>query len=519
MLLGDLIAGTGSELASGTAVDLPAAALEVEISALAYRADRVSPGALFFCVRGFNADGHDFASDAVARGAAALVCERPLGLGVPELIVPEARAEMPLFAASFFGHPTKQLRLIGVTGTNGKTTTTFVLRDILEHAGWGTGMLGTVQSVIGGHLEPVERTTPEAVELQHSFRRMVDEGDAACVMEVSSHALELHRVDGSHFDTAVFTNLSQDHLDFHGTLEEYFGAKRRLFVGHRSGNPRNPVINVDDSWGRRLTAELAEAGHTSTITFAIEQPADFSAHDVELRAVGSRFTCRTRDGEVEVTFALPGLFNVYNALGSIAAASTVGIDLATAAEGVAAAGKVPGRFEPVDAGQEFSVLVDYAHTPESLESVLVAARDLVGKGGRLICVFGAGGDRDREKRPLMGAAARRLADRVIVTSDNPRSEEPEAIIEAILAGARSPGAGERSELAVEPDRRQAIVRAVATARRGDVVLIAGKGHEQGQELAGGRKVPFDDREVARQELRALLEASGRDVPSQTAAGR
>jgi UDP-N-acetylmuramoyl-L-alanyl-D-glutamate--2,6-diaminopimelate ligase len=496
MTLRDLLAGAGIER-------LPARADDLEIGALAYRSESVAEGALFFCVPGFTADGHDFAPDAVQRGAAALICERPLGLGVPEVVVESVRASMAPIAAAFYGHPTRELRVVGVTGTNGKTTTAFLVRHLLERAGIRTGLLGTIWSVIGGRRDEVVRTTPEAIELQRTFRQMLDAGDAACAMEVSSHALDLHRADAIDFDCAIFTNLTQDHLDFHGTLEDYFGAKRRLFVPPRSRPPQIAVVNVDDEWGTRLARELDESGHGAPITFAIGRDADLRAHGVRWSASGASFTCAADGEEARVELPLPGLFNVSNALGALGAARALGVPLADAASALASAPSVPGRFEAVDEGQRFTVLVDYAHTPDSLENVLVAARELLAqtRGGRLVCVFGAGGDRDREKRPLMGAAARRLADHVVVTSDNPRSEDPDAIIAAIVEGAQA-AVGE-SDLEVEPDRSRAIERAIALARDGDVVLIAGKGHEQGQELADGRKVAFDDREVAREALRAL----------------
>jgi UDP-N-acetylmuramoyl-L-alanyl-D-glutamate--2,6-diaminopimelate ligase len=461
------------------------AAPEVEVSSLAYRSDRVEPGALFFCVRGFTADGHDFAPDAVRRGAVALVCERPLGLGVPEVVVADVRAAMAPVAARFYGDPTAALRVVGITGTNGKTTTAFLVRALLESTGTSCGLLGTVKSVVGGREEPVERTTPEAVDLQTTFRRMLDCGDGACAMEVSSHALKLGRAEAIRWACRVFTNLTQDHLDFHPSMEDYFAAKRMLFEG-----PGPAAVNVDDPYGRRIAADLPEAA-----TFAVESDADFRAYDVRFDASGSSFGCRTPNGEVELRLPLPGLFNVYNALGALAAARSLGAPLDRLAAALPEAPRVPGRFEPVDAGQDFAVLVDYAHTPDSLENVLRAARELT--DGTLHVVFGAGGDRDRGKRPLMGQVAARLADRVIVTSDNPRSEDPAAIVERILDGT---GPGVEREL----DRRAAIARAVGEARTGDVVVIAGKGHEQGQEFEGGRKEPFDDREVAAEALRATL---------------
>ena len=455
---------------------------ELEISGLAYSSQSVTPGTLFFCVPGFRSDGHDFAPDAIERGAVALVCERPLDLGVPELLVDDARAAMGPAAARFYGDPTAELAVVGITGTNGKTTTAFLVRHLLEAAGRPCGLLGTVKRVVGGVEEEVERTTPEAIDLQATFRRMLDEGDRACAMEVSSHALELGRAAGIRFACRVFTNLTQDHLDFHETMDAYFAAKLRLFE-----TPGLAVVNVDDEHGRRIAAQR------DCVTFGVEREADYRAVDVEFDLAGSRFRCLTPGGELELHSPLPGLFNVRNVLGAVATVRSLGVrevDL----EGF---GRVPGRFEPVDEGQDFGVLVDYAHTPDSLENVLRAARELT--RGRLHVVFGAGGDRDRGKRPLMGDAARRLADRVLVTSDNPRGEPPEDIIDEVMAGA-----GPQAER--EGDRRRAIALAIESAEPGDVVVIAGKGHEQGQEFEGGRKEPFDDRGVAREALRARLGA-------------
>jgi UDP-N-acetylmuramoyl-L-alanyl-D-glutamate--2,6-diaminopimelate ligase len=459
---------------------------EVEISSLAYSSQSVTPGALFFCVPGFRADGHDFAPTAVERGAVALVCQRPLGLGVPEVLVPDVRAAMGPAAARFYGDPTAELDVVGITGTNGKTTTAFLVRHLLEAGGRSCGLLGTVKRVVGGVEEEVERTTPEAIDLQATFRRMIDGGDRACAMEVSSHALELGRVGGIRFACRVFTNLTQDHLDFHVTMDAYFEAKRRLF--RESGIA---VVNLDDEYGRRI------AGEIECVTFAVDHEADYRARDVEFDLMGSRFTCQTPAGTLELESPLPGVFNVENVLAAVAVARSLDVPGARIEQALPEFGRVPGRFEPVNEGQEFGVLVDYAHTPDSLENVLRAAREVT--RGRLHVVFGAGGDRDRGKRPLMGAAARRLADRVLVTSDNPRNEAPEAIIDQVMEGA-----GPDAER--EVDRRRAIARAVETAERGDVVVIAGKGHEQGQEFENGRKEPFDDVAVARDALRARLGA-------------
>ena len=462
-----------------------------EITGLAYDSRKADPGDLFFCVTGMEIDGHEFAPAAVERGAAALVCERGTGLGVSEVLVPEARAAMAPAAAAFYGRPTAELKVAGVTGTNGKTTTAFLLRDVLESAGVETGLMGTVKQIVGGVDEPVERTTPEAVDLQATFRRMCDAGDTACVMEASSHALVLKRCDSIEFDVAIFTNLTQDHLDFHSDMEDYFAAKRLLF----ESGPGTSVVNVDDAYGRRLAADF------DAVTYSAGgAPADYTATGIRFDAGGAAFTVESAHGRFEVSTGLPGLFNVSNALAALAAAVEMGVSPADAVEGLAHAGRVPGRFEPIDEGQAFAVLVDYAHTPDSVENVLKAARDLT--SGRLIVVVGAGGDRDRAKRPLMGRAASVLADVTIVTSDNPRSEEPEAIIADVLEGIDG-GDGVFTEV----DRSEAIRQAVSMAAPGDTVVVAGKGHEQGQEFKDGHKVPFDDRDVARRHLRAMPRSS------------
>ncbi len=505
------------ELTAGTAAaagDLGAGAA-VEITGLAYDSRAVRGGELFFCVSGFQSDGHDFAPRALAAGALALVVERPLGLGVPEVLVRSARAAMAPIATRFYGRPTAELRVVGVTGTNGKTTTAYLVRALLEAAGERCGLLGTVKSVVGGEERGVVRTTPEAIDLQRTFREMLDGGDRACAIEVSSHALELGRAAEIEFAAAVFTNLTQDHLDFHETMEDYFLAKRRLFVEHAPGVS---VVNIGDPYGRRLAAELDGAR-----TFAVERPADFSASELRCDLGGCTFKLRTPSVTRDLRLPMPGRFNVANALGALAVAhellgqERLDVLLRALERGV----RVPGRFEPLEEGQDFAVLVDYAHTPDSLENVLTAARGLIEAGerpqGRVVCVFGAGGDRDRGKRPLMGEIATSLADVVLVTSDNPRSEDPEQIIAEIMAGvarvegrergpADATAAGDAPAL-VTPvrsiaDRARAIDEAIAAAQPGDVVVIAGKGHEQGQEFADGRKLPFDDAAVAREALRA-----------------
>jgi UDP-N-acetylmuramoyl-L-alanyl-D-glutamate--2,6-diaminopimelate ligase len=456
----------------------------VEVTALAYDNRLVTPGTLFFCVPGFTRDGHDYADDAIARGAVALVVQRPLGLGVPEILVDDVRAAMAPAAAALAGDPTARLTTVGITGTNGKTTSAFLLRSLLEAGGRATGLLGTVTAIVGGEQHAVARTTPEAIDLQRTFADMLAAGDDAVVMEVSSHALSLHRADAIHWSAALFTNLTQDHLDFHPDMEDYFLAKRRLF----EAGPEIAVINVDDPYGARLARDFPQA-----IRIGLDAPdAQVRTTAIEGDAGGSAFVV---DG-LALRTTLPGRFNVLNALGAVVVARELGVDDAAIASGLAAAERVPGRFEPVDEGQPFAVFVDYSHKPDALEAVLRTARGLT--RGRLIVVFGAGGDRDRGKRPLMGRAAAEHADVAIITSDNPRNEDPEAIMAEIARGAPE------AELVV--DRHAAIERAIALAASGDVVVVAGKGHERYQEFENGRTVPFDDVAVAREALRARVVA-------------
>ena len=428
---------------------------------LAYDARTVGSGALFFCVRGTHVDGHELAAEAVARGAVALVVERELDVPVQQIIVADCRRAMAAAAVAFFDDPSRELDVAAVTGTAGKTTTTYLLHEILRAAGRRPGLLTNMERRVGDETRPAALNTPEAIDLQRLFREMVDAGNGACAMEATSHASVQGRLDGVRFAVLVFTNLAHDHLDFHGSMEAYFEAKRRLFA-----QAEHAVVNVGDVWGRRLAAELPGA-----VTFD-------AGHD-----------------RLDADLKLRGRFNLENALGAAAAARALGIGEDAIRAGIEAVRGVPGRLEFVDEGQPFAVVVDYAHKPGSLERVLIELRDLA--RGRVLCVFGCGGDRDREKRPVMGAIAAELADVAIVTSDNPRSEEPLAIIEEVLGGA--------PELEVEPDRRAAIARAIESAREGDVVLIAGKGNEQGQEIAGTVH-PFDDRDVARELLRALQPA-------------
>ncbi len=430
----------------------------LEIRELAYDAREVPRDSLFFCVPGARADGHDFAAEALERGAAALVVERRLELEAPQVVVPSVRAAMPRAAVEFFDDPTARLPVVAITGTNGKTTTAYLLSSILAAAGEQPGLLTNVERRVGRDVRQVGLNTPESIDLQRLFSEMLEQGNRACVMEATSMASVKGRLEGTRFAVLVFTNLTQDHLDFHGTMEEYFEAKRRLFA--QAGRA---VVNVGDEYGERLAAEIRDA-----ITF------------------------RPEEGLGDLDLKLLGRFNVENALAAAAAARALGIGEEAIKQGIEAVDRVPGRFDRVDEGQPFTVLVDYAHTPGALETALEAAREL-GRGGRVICVFGAGGDRDRAKRPLMGQVVAELADVSLVTSDNPRSEDPATIAGEVVDGL---------DLEVELDRRRAIERALESARAGDVVVIAGKGHEQGQEI-GGRTLPFDDREVAREALRRL----------------
>jgi UDP-N-acetylmuramoyl-L-alanyl-D-glutamate--2,6-diaminopimelate ligase len=472
------------------------AGAEPAISGLAYDSRHVKPGDLFFCVRGANADGHRFLPDAVARGAVAAVVEsESLPVAIPALLVPNVRDAMPTVSAAFYGHPSRRLALVGVTGTNGKTTTTYLVEAIARAAGTGTGVIGTIEVRINDEVLPGGRTTPESPDLQALLARMAEAdsgGGMTVAMEVSSHALAQDRTVGCEFDVAAFTNLTQDHLDYHHDMEAYFQAKALLFTRYpaASGKPFTGVINVDDAYGRRL----AEMCAGTVVTYGVESAADLRASDVQASPTGVAFQLAAPEGTFPVRLRLGGLFNVYNSLAAMGAARALGIGWETILDALQQTPGVPGRFESVDAGQPFSVLVDYAHTPDGLENVLRAARAL--RPRRLIAVFGCGGDRDRGKRPIMGRLAAELADLAIVTSDNPRSEDPQAIIAEIVAGV-----GDAAKVEQEPDRRKAIERAVALAEPGDLIVIAGKGHEDYQIFADGT-IHFDDREEARKALHA-----------------
>ena len=458
----------------------------VVVTGCTHASGAVEPGDLYAALPGARAHGADFAAAAVAAGAVAVLTD-PEGagrvdLGVPVIVAPDPRAALGAVASWVHGDPSAELLVLGVTGTNGKTTTAYLLEAGLRAAGRSTALLGTVVTRIGDQEVSSTRTTPEATDLHALFAVMRERGVDAVAMEVSSHALSLGRVDGVRFDTCVFTNLSQDHLDFHASMQEYEAAKASLFVPERTARA---VVCTDDAAGRRLAAS------TTVPVQTYGAAADWHADDVELRPDGSSFRLVGPRVEEPASVRLPGAFNVSNALGALACLVSAGIDAADAADGIALLAGVPGRMERVDEGQPFSVLVDYAHTPEAVRVLLATVREVT--AGRVLVVLGCGGDRDRSKRPLMGAAAVAGADVAVLTSDNPRSEDPMAI----LAEMAAPGA------VLEPDRRAAIELAVRQALPGDTVVVAGKGHESGQDV-GGVVTPFDDREVVRQALRAVL---------------
>ena len=475
------VAGPDARLLAGDAAD-------VMISDVTHDSRGAAAGVLFACRPGQRTDGHDYAPQAVAAGSPALLVERVLDLPVPQLQVASVAAAMGPVAAAVHGNPSAQMQLYGVTGTNGKTTSVYLLEAMLAAAGHVTGVVGTVETRIAGEAITGVRTTPESTDLQRLFRRMRDAGVTAAAMEVSSHGLALGRVRATRFAAALFTNLTQDHLDFHSDMAEYYAAKRSLFTRAYTDLA---VVNVDDEYGRRLATEI---DIPVVRVSAAGAAADVHAADVVATADGTWFTARLRGGERRIALRLPGLFNVANALLALAAAEALGVPADAAAEGLARCPGVPGRMERVDAGQPFTVLVDYAHTPDSLANVLQSVREVT--RGRVIVVIGAGGNRDAGKRPVMGRVAAELADVAVFTSDNPRTEEPQVILDAVTAGAAGVAGARWTALL---DRRDAIAHALAQASSGDVVVIAGKGHERTQELAD-RTIAFDDREVARELL-------------------
>jgi UDP-N-acetylmuramoyl-L-alanyl-D-glutamate--2,6-diaminopimelate ligase len=471
-----------------------ASGLDVRCTGVTHDSRQVAPGTVFVALRGLQVDGATFAPQAIAAGAAAVVAERPAGDGsVPWIIVRDARLALALLAAEYYGHPSRGMQVVGITGTNGKTTTSYLINAIFEAAGITCGLMGTVTYRIGDRAFDATRTTPEAPELQSFMRQMVDAGCGACVMEVSSHALALRRADGIRFAAGVFTNLTRDHLDFHADMEEYFSAKRRLFEMLSDDAPA--AINADDP----RASVLVETARRP-VTYGINRPADVTPGPMSIALDGLRFDVRTPQGVVRVTSRLVGRPNAYNILAAVATAAALGLPLAKIEKGIAALPGVPGRFELAStAADDITVIVDYAHTDDALRNLLETARAMAAR--RLITVFGAGGDRDRTKRPLMGMVAARLSDLVVITSDNPRSEDPVRIIEEVKRGAEAETRQRGAEVLTIVDRREAIHEAIRLAGAADVVLVAGKGHEKYQEAAG-RITAFDDVAVAREGLDA-----------------
>lgn len=464
------------------------------VRGISYDSRKVQPGDLFVAVVGQKADGHDFVPEAKAKGAAAVLVERFIpGVDLTQAVVENTRYALGIAAANFFGHPSRNLRVLGVTGTNGKTTTTYLVKSILEEAGYKVGLIGTIEILVGEKKLEAQRTTPESLDLQSLFAQMVAEGVDYAVMEVSSHALELHRTVGVAFAGAVFTNLSQDHLDFHPTLEDYFAAKAKLFAGLKGP----AAVNVDDAWGQKLQ----ELVSSPVLTFGVEREAAFQARKIKLENAGVSYILESKDGQIGINLQLMGLFNVYNSLGAAALCAGQGVSLEGIKRGLEKVSGVPGRFQRIPNPHGLNVVVDYAHTPHGLENILRSARPLV-PNGRIILVFGAGGDRDRGKRPLMGAVAAELADVVIITADNPRSEDPATICSSIETGLLK--VNPRANYQIDVDRRSAIRKAVALATPADLVIVAGKGHETYQEFAQGR-IHFDDGEEVRAALKELKE--------------
>jgi UDP-N-acetylmuramoyl-L-alanyl-D-glutamate--2,6-diaminopimelate ligase len=501
MTLGELIAAARTLAPDARARVDQAGWQSAKVTGVAHDSRGVSSGSVFVAIRGQRADGARFAADAASRGALAIVAETtsPAGISIPWIRTTDARLALAELAALFYRRPSDELTVVGVTGTNGKTTTTYLLAAVFDAAGMPCGRIGTVTFRVGkggGDERDASHTTPEASEIQRLLREMVDRGCRACAMEVSSHALVLHRVANLRFAAGIFTNLTRDHLDFHGDMTQYFAAKRRLFEMLPAGAPA--VVNVDDPRG----VELA-GSRPRVMTFAIDRPADVRATGVQSSLEGLAFTVETPRGAIDMRSPLVGRPNVYNILGVVATALALDIPVRAVEEGIARLERVPGRFQIVSGStDDVRVVVDYAHTDDALKNLLETARPLT--SGRLITVFGCGGDRDRSKRPLMGAVAGRLSDFVVLTSDNPRSENPDRIIEEIklgLAPAPEPGGPKRqtTPYIANPDRRQAIEQAIRSAKPGDLVIIAGKGHEKYQ-VIGDRTLAFDDVEAARAAL-------------------
>ncbi len=503
-----------SDIIKGIEIKKESGSMDIDITGMAYDSRNVSRGSLFIAIKGLRTDGHIYIKNAIGKGASAILAEdEPSGMTIPAdipfLISTDTRKAVAQAAVNYFRNPSKELRLIGITGTNGKTTTSYLIRSILENAGNKVGLLGTISWSDGNRILPAEHTTPEAVDFQGLLRQMADKGCTYAVTEVSSHSLALKRVYGSDFCTAVFTNLTQDHLDFHSDMEGYFQAKSLLFSG--LSPQHTSVINADDPYGRRLL----EMTRCRNYSYGLDGKADVRGENVKLTIEGIELDVITPAGRIHIKSNMVGIHNVYNILAATGAALSNNIALGKIASGISSLTSVPGRFERIDSGLGFSIVVDYAHTENALRLLLEAATKFSPK--RIITVFGCGGDRDRGKRPLMGRAAVELSDYVIVTSDNPRSEDPEKIIEEVVSGikaAMDKGNARAAGFTAISDRLAAIEEAVGIAEKGDIVLIAGKGHEVYQ-IIGEDKIHFDDREEAKKAVSGRIRAGGIDVRSKT----
>lgn len=464
-----------------------------EVTGLAYSSKQVEPGFLFAALKGEKADGYGFVEEAVRRGAAVVLSDRPKPQNAKAawVQVADPREALALASANFYGHPSMKMKVVGVTGTKGKTTLTYLLESIIRKAGFQPGVVGTVNYRWQDKVVSADRTTPEAPDLQRMMGQMLEQGISHCLVEVSSHALDLKRVWGIHFDIAVFTNLSSEHLDYHHSLEDYFEAKKRLFF--LNAKKRTAVVNFDDPWGKRLMSELP----LKTVSFGLEPAAIVRGQEFRLSETGIKALVDYPGGQIKICSPLMGKHNLYNILAGIAAGLALNIPASAIKDGVSALKGIPGRMEKIDSGLGIHVFVDYAHTDQALRSILETVREL--KPPRILLVFGAGGDRDRGKRARMGEVAASLADITFLTSDNPRSEDPSAIIADIEKGFSPKGTKEYHRV---PDRKEAIARALGLAKKGDYVLIAGKGHEKYQVIKGER-IPFDDAEIARSLLKAM----------------
>lgn len=460
---------------------------QAEVTGLTCDSRKVSPGDLYFCLPGLRVDGHSFAQQAADKGAAALVVERKLPVELPQVLVEDARAAMSYMAQCFYGYPARGMRGVGITGTKGKTTTSFLVREIAQHAGYKVGLMGTVCTSIGDKEEPASLTTPDPIDVQSLLARMRDAGCDFYVMEVSAHALDLRKLVGMQFDQGVFTNFSQDHLDYFGTMETYRKAKEKFFTPFYI---RHAVVNADDEAAPHML------GKVETTTFGVSKPADAYANDIEIHESGVSFVMSWKDVRLPLHLHISGIFNVYNSMAAAVACLEMGMDPEKVKEGLEAVTVVPGRIEPLPTHTPYRVILDYAHSPASLESILKTIREFT--RGRLICLFGCGGGRDKEKRPIMGEISGRLADFSILTSDNPRLEQPMDILNAIEAGIKPTGA----PYVVIENRREAIRYAMQMGKPGDVIVLAGKGHETYQDI-GGQKLPFDEKVVVRELLREM----------------